>query len=559
MATNITSITHPLFMDNVTDWEKYRLTYAGGRDFVDRYLKKYDARENDDDFEERKSITYCPCFAGAAIDEIKNAIFSRLLDVVRINPAKQYSTIITGNDGGVDLNGSSIDYFIGCEVLPELLITGRVGIYVDMPEEVPLTLKQDSEMVHPYFYTYRVEDIRSWSRRRSGGFYEFEKLLLRDTYLEEDDVFGLIDSTKQYFRYIERVPDGILVKFYTEGGDIVNEKIINIPNIPFVMLELSHSLLRNVADYQVALLNMESADVNFARKSNFPIYTEQITYPSNLPDFKPSGQDDKPTDISGPGQARLGQGYGRRYPKGVERPDFIHPSPEPLKVSMAKEDQIKRDIRLLVHLAVANLDNKQASAESKRLDNEGLENGLSLIAIVLENAEKRLMKYWNSYTNIRDEVQVAYPRRFDLRTDDERRKEVGELEQLMQKIPSDTFKREILKRMVDILFERKLTTSMLQSIHNEIDTAKALTSDPKELLNDLESGLVSVATASGIRGYRPGEVEQAKRDHEERLKRISEAQGGDGGTARGVDDLQVDQPTSSEEKQNKPGRGESKS
>lgn len=563
------TIEHPTFTAESDDWEKFRLTYDGGRAFIRKYLKKYSLREDISDFNDRKDITYCPCFAGAAIDEIKNSIFSRLPDVVRINDSETYKNAILGNLQGVNYTGSSIDSFIGCGVLPELLVMRKVGVFVDMPTNVPTTLNKQKD-IHPYFYIYRAEDIKSWTYGEPGSGQEFVKLLLHDNYYVKDSDFGLISGKSDQFRLLEWTPDGILVTFMNSSGEILRKTVLNLPKIPFVLFEIQHSLMKNVADYQIALLNLESTDIEYARKANFPVYTEQSSYISTLPNFKPPEQDvlntitgemePSPTPGNETETVKLGTKQGRRYFKGMDRPGFISPSSEPLKVAMDKENNIKRDIRLLVHLATASLGNKSISVESKQFDNQGLESGLSLIALVLEEGERKLATFWNNYENNFKAVPViSYPRHFDLRTDVERRNEAKELSNLLHSIPSSTFKREMLKKIVTILMGGQTEVDTIESMRKEIDNADSVTSDPQTIINDLEAGLVTTETASRVRGYPQGEVEKAKQEHADRLKRINEAQGGIGGSARGIQDTQIDQPTSIIEKKGKPGRGKGKS
>ena len=45
--------------------------------------------------------------------------------------------------------------------------------------------------------------------------------------------------------------------------------------IPFVLLDIGDSMIKDVVNHQIALLNLGSSDVNYALKSNFPFYIEQ--------------------------------------------------------------------------------------------------------------------------------------------------------------------------------------------------------------------------------------------------------------------------------------------
>lgn len=554
------TLQHPLYTAESGNWEKYRLTYAGGREFINTYLKQYSAQEDNDEFLDRREITYCPNFAGRAIDEIKNAIFSRMPDVVRVNKSETYKQAILGNDGGIDYFGGSIDNFVGVDLLPELLVMGRVGVYADMPETVPPTLN-GSSTIHPYYYVYKVEDILTYKSGEPNSGFEYVKLLLRDNFYTEDSESGLINGQDTRLRLLEQKEGFVQLTFMDNEETVISTHRLDIPKIPFVTYKLKYSLLRDVCDYQIALLNLESTDINFARKANFPVYTEQSSYITSLTNLKPAGTEagEETTDApSATQKVQLGASSGRRYFKGMERPAFIFPSPEPLKVSMEKENQIKRDIRLLVHLATAGLGNKSVSAESKQFDKQSLESGLSLIALILEEGERKLATYWNNYEGVKDNPVIAYPRHFNLRTDVERRVEAEELGKLSHSIPSQTFQREMMKRIVNILIGGQVRIGMIDKINKEIDVAKSITSDPATIINDLDAGLVTAKTASIVRGYPEGEAAKAQAEKAERLKVINESQGGEGGEARGIDDLQDKQESSSDEKVDKDKRGTDK-
>lgn len=87
------------------------------------------------------------------------------------------------------------------------------------------------------------------------------------------------------------------------------------------------------------------------------------------------GQASAETDI------KVGATHGRAYDKGMQQPAFINPSGEPLKASLELQERLKRDIRELVNLAVSSLA-VRVSAESKAMDNQGLEAGLSYIGLL---------------------------------------------------------------------------------------------------------------------------------------------------------------------------------
>lgn len=571
---SINEIIHPAFNDEEQYWCKYRHTYEGGKEFVLRYLERLSTRESTVDFDRRVKLTYAPSFAKAAINEIKNVIFNRLRDVVRESNSTTYVKCCNGEAKGVDNAGSTMDYFIGQYVIPELLTMRKVGVYVDMPAVVPKTLAEVTDQ-HPYLYLYKAESIRSWAYTEASVAKDFESVLLYEDQLEFDSDKKLATGKISRYRHVYlNGKGGVNVEFYDEDGKHIDKRgnpsdiiyVLDIPEVPFVVFEISDSLLKDVADYQIALLNMESADISYAISSNFPLYVEQFDDNINSTDQMPtySEEDDEEiTDVkiteAKDEVAKIGTTYGRRYPKSSNQPAFIHPSAEPLKAAMEKEKQIKKDIKLLINLAVNDLTDKMVSAESKAVDESGKQTGLACIAYVLENCELKLANYWANYESIKDGgTRVVYPKDYELKSDEQRRKDCTDLLELLEKVPSNTFKKEILKRVVAIILYNKVNQTILGKIENEIDKSAALITPVDLIIKCKEAGLVDDKTASESLGFAVGLVEKAKKDHAETLARIQEAQGGAGGQARGVLETQMGQQSSSTEKKGKPKRGESK-
>ena len=106
-------------------------------------------------------MTPIPKFAGAAINDIRNAIYQRMRDITRKGGSKAYQYAVNGNNLGVDRRGSTMNAFIGVKVLTELLVMGRVGVFVDAPPVPQAATLADSGGVPPYLYKYDIEDILS--------------------------------------------------------------------------------------------------------------------------------------------------------------------------------------------------------------------------------------------------------------------------------------------------------------------------------------------------------------------------------------------------------------
>jgi hypothetical protein len=195
---------------------------------------------------------------------------------------------------------------------------------------------------------------------------------------------------------------------------------------------------------------------------------------------------------------------------------------------MELQDKLKADIRSLVNLAVQTLATR-ASAESKILDNQGLEAGLSYIGLVLENGERLISEYWAAYESVEPErrqvATIKYPDRYGLKTDEDRIDESMKLSKLMNTVPGQTVKREIAKSIVQSLLGGKIPTTAINQINEEIDAAACTTSNPDTILAGVEKGLIDPETGSVALGCNPGTAAKAQQAHIERMKVIAAAQG----------------------------------
>ena len=131
---------------------------------------------------------------------------------------------------------------------------------------------------------------------------------------------------------------------------------------------------------------------------------------------------------------------------------------------------------------------------------------------------------------------MKYPRKYNLKTDKQRREEATDLNKLKQTIPSTLFQKELSKQVVRILLEDQSPLETIEAIEKQIEEAAVVVTDHEILREDYESGLVSGKVASEAAGYPDGDFEQAKIDHADRAGRIAEAQAKVAN--RGVPDLQ---------------------
>jgi hypothetical protein len=556
---------HPSFLVDYAEWEKWRLTYRGGRQYIDKFLEKIDRQEDSIDFQARKRMTPLPTFAKSALNDVRNSIFQRMRDIVRRDGSEQYLRAINGLDNGVDFRGSTMNAFVGNTVLTELLIMGRCGVYVDSPVIsrddgiTPSLADVQATGFRPYLYLYQVEDILSWRCSKPEDPSEFQALLLRDTCLDFDQDTLLPLQAFERFRLLWIDENDGLVRLQFLDGDgnaidaagntVTSPTKLNLNRIPFVMPSIGDSLLRDVSQQQIALLNLTSRDVAYALKANFPFYTEQRDLRGVGDHLKHNVNPDGTAESGGqPSHLReiqVGVTQGRAYDLRTDRPEFIHPSPEPLEASMKLQDKLEGQIRQLVNLAVSNLASSRQSAESKSFDNQGLEAGLSFIGLVLESTERRIADFWASYESdlprSRRIATIKYPDRYSLKSDSERIKEAKELTELIQQTPSKAARKELWKSILTVLLGGRISVDSMNEIFSQIDKAGFTTSDPDTIIRAVEAGLTGEETASLALGFDVGEVDKARVDHSARIARIQAAQSAADGSnnpgARGVADL----------------------
>jgi len=570
--TRIIDSRHPNWLSNWTDWEKWRLTYQGGEEFRQKYLERFTSREDMQDFEARKRLTPIPSFAKAAINRIRNSIFQRMHDITRRDGTPSYQRAIAGLDQGVDRRGSTMNAFLGIKCLTELLVMGRAGVFVDN-SVIPGETLADVGSARPYLYPYQVEDILSWACTKPDEPSEFQSLLLRDTCLNCDPTTMLPLQQAQRFRLLWISPESGLVnlQFYSAEGDPIDRDgnpggpiELELTRIPFVLLDLGDSLIKDICNHQIALLNLVSSDVNFALKANFPFYIEQRDLRAVGSHLKQAANPDGTATAGGQtshdNEITIGATRGRAYDIKAQAPAFINPSPDPLKASMDLREEIAQEITRLVNLGVEALGSKMP-AGVQALDSGGLEAGLSYIGLVLESAERKIAEFWATYEERiiarRRIATIKYPDRYSLKTDKDRIDEATSLSKLMSSVPGQTVKREISKSIMQALLGGKVGVETIAKINSEIDESAYTTSDPQTILQAVEAGLCGEKTGSMALGFSETEHIQAKKDHAERAARVAQAQasvkgsnnstGGDP-AARGVPDLSVNLQASRQEK-----------
>lgn len=513
---------HPDYVTDYSEIEKWRICFTAGEYFRSMYLKQVSGREKADDFNNRKDITPIPAFASAEIKKIRNKIFQHFTQVRRLDGPKSYQECCSGLRYGVDLRGQPMNSFIGTDVLTELLLMGRVGVTVDMPPSKGPTLAHNRGL-RPYTAMYRREDILCWEYDADPEDpTEFSHVLLR-TRETERSATGFLSYEHFEYRKYYKDETGVWVQHLDNSFEPDGDPIkLKLDRIPFVIFEISDSLMRYVADHQIALLNLGSLDMNFFQRSNFPTYIESKS---------PQEGDDNKERI-------LGNSRGIKY-SGKIPPSYINPSPDPIIVSIKKQDQLERQIKEL--LATAVEETATVSAK-KNVSSDSIGDGLSHIGLTLQQGEQDIANIWAEFDGKADAATVYYPTVYKSKTDAERVEEAKMLSSMIDKTPSKTFQRVVAKKLAHTLCSGDATPLEMAAILREIDEADIVQSDAETLERDVKGGLVDPETASIARGYPKGSYEKAQEAQALRLALIAIAQqkaGGAGAAAPVLKDAQA--------------------
>ena len=534
-SNNITLIRHPSYLRDSLDWEEWRDTFNGGKYYRDHYLVRFNARETQADFINRRNLTPIPTFAKAAILDVRNSIYQRLVGVSRIGGSKAYQDSVAGNGGGVDGTGSTMDAFIGKDVLTELLVMGKVGCYIDAKGPTGPTLADTT--YPPYLTYYRVEDILSYSYAPRGTGGEFQSVLLRDWNITVEGDLGpgvsLPNGSEEQYRLVWKDVNGtVWFKLFDGEGNVklrADSEMdgavrTNLRRVPFVMFDIGDSLMKDVASYQNSLLNLTSNDVYYAIKSNSTFLTIQR-------DAFATGDHLKGAETASGGEGKtedVGGGKGRYYGINEKAPEFISPPTDPLLASMQLQGRLEDSIRTLINLAVSSkAGSRTESAEAKKVGQGGLEAGLSFIGVELAEGERLIAAIWAEYENVNNPnfAIIHYPDRYTLKSDMERLEEAGEQLKLVEKLPTQELKKTVSKLIVETLLGGILPQDELDKINRKIEANDYILSDPQTILQAHKAGLVDNLTASDALGFNAAKViPKAEKDRASRIAQTLAAQ-----------------------------------
>ena len=553
-AISLSAISHPEFHADSHRWHEYRLTFQGGDAYMDQYLIQQ-ADETVNERKERKLNTPIPAVAKAAVEDVIRAITQRLADVTRIGGSPHYQSVVEGEGSGIDREGQSMNEFISQKVLQDMLVMGRVGVYVDnIPPDGPTMASGPAK---PYAYAYPVEDILNWETVRPEQPGRFSMILLRDRELSFSQAFGISFPNKftERLRLVWLGGDGFVrYRFMTNKLEPVMATLNHpqlvmeddgairtlLREVPFVMPSIQSSLLTDVASYQRLAMNIASNEGMFGINVNSPMLTIQkdvradAQYWKKMGEEEPGGQ--RATNASEKQGIRSGWVRGRYYGPDDERPGWINMPVDSLKVSSDYRLKLADEVRQLVNVAVQNQTGiRTESRETREISAQGLESGLYFLAMKMQNTERQIAKFIAFYEGRDSAAVVTYPKRFSLKSQAERIKDAKDFKEVINDLPTQEAKKEGIKKLVLDLYTAIISSDTMTRLLNAIDNHPYI-GDFDNIMKMVETGLITRELAGGSQDLKPEEVETATEEKIKAAAAILEAQ------AKAKEDATPDRP-----------------
>ena len=533
-------VRSPGFRDDFGNWQIWRNAMAADDAYIRANLQRLPG-ELIKDYERRRGTTPVPAFIKATIREVITGIYSQMQLTSRSRGPQSFQEAVPGGEFGVDGSGTSLNYFLIMEVLKELLVMRRVGIFVDRPvlSEQP-TLKEAAN-APPYMYMFKAEQILAW-HVKPGNITPDEVLLRRDAPLYYEDTLITVDVENEYVYLRKSGPETVQCDIFDHDGDLVKSLQLNLPAVPFVLLETSESIIQDVIGHQNALLNLGSSNVAFAIAANLAVYTEQtdmgwLMQALRQKQDQEAGEDDAENPNTDVGVIEIGLNKGRRYMQNAQPPSFISPDNINLERAAYLYEQLRDDIRRIILLAIQNVSVRGLTTATGLLQSQAAtSNGLAALAIILEKAERQLVAIWSAYEATPYDYTVKYPADFQVMSKAERFTLINDLAKLRELVPAKDYQLHITKSIAALVVGPEAAPGQLAAINQQIDEAPGVISSPETITSLTEAGILPREYAAQLLNLPDDAAVKANLEHAERLQRIAASQMSAAGAARGNTD-----------------------
>jgi len=387
-------------------WEFANEAYEGSGGFLTgEYIDKY-PRENDKKYKERQKIAYYTNIFASKINRYTGYLF------------KQTPTRNSGNNlirmifDDVNNKGDSIDVFMS-NFAKHAKVRGVNLLLVDMPKNIPATLAEQIQTRSlPYFTEIAPERLVVFKLDNTGKFeYVAFSDVIDNSTMQKQDI-------KEVIRYYDKQSWKILDA--EDTNKILESGEHNLGVCPLLIFSETGEFPATGEFTQIAALakrhyNLQSELDEILRGQTFSILTLNA---------------DTASDV----EVKLSTDNAIIYGKEFNKPEYIAPPAAPAEIYQQKIKDIETQIDKIAFDISTN--EKQESGIALDIKFQGLNASLSNFSLRLEDLELRAFDVVCRYLNIKNDVDILYPKNFNI-IDIE--KEIGILSEMKQLVNSPTY------------------------------------------------------------------------------------------------------------------------
>jgi hypothetical protein len=385
-------------------WTLAKEAYEGSGGFDDgSYIDKY-PRESDDKYEERQKIAYYENLFAPKVNRYIGYIF------------KNTPTRSTSNDliklifDNADNKGNNIDVFIS-NFAKNAKVRGVNLLLVDMPKELPLTLKEQIQnRALPYFVEINPERVIEYKIDTTGKFeyVAFEDTIDNSTYQNQE----IIDIIRYY--------DKNSWAIFDKEGNVLENGSHNLGACPVLIFSETGEFesigeFTSIAKLAKRHYNLLSELDEILRGETFPILTINA---------------DTPSDV----EVKIATDNAIAYAKDFNKPEFIAPPAAPAEIYQKRIEDIESKIEKIAYDITSN--KAQESGIALDIKFQGLNASLSNFALRLNDLENRAFEVVCKYLSLKNDITITYPKTFNII---DTQKEIGILEEMKNLINSPTY------------------------------------------------------------------------------------------------------------------------
>ena len=449
-------VVHALYTANITDWLFYKSAYNGDDTFISEVLFQH-TREEDDAYAQRLKEAYSFGYASSII-HLLNFYLTDTPPLRAPNGLADREDFLAFIDN-VDLYGTNFDVFIN-DAQKTSAIFGSVGILIDKPGGL---FSIDDVTVFPYLAAYTLNNILDWKfvRNTSKNIYELDYIKLRDNNKDY-----LVWTTTKWQRYIMNDDESEIIGFEEGENPLGIVPFIWMPNIrdldnPY----LGVSDLKNVCKIVGEIVRAMSEVSQTIKYSAFPM----LMMPSEIDGYETDHANSDNEIVVGK-EAVLN--FNPEYGAGG-KPAWLDTNVEQ-NVSGVKDycDYITEELfrGCLLSSVMQQRDKAQTkSGALLRIEQKQLSSLLSKKSNSMINCELEIMRIWCMWQDCEElakTYEVSKTRSFSI---DDLSTELDYTFSAVDKIPSDTFAKEVFKKVSNVLLPN-IPIGTLHKLESEIES-----------------------------------------------------------------------------------------